>query len=68
MWFSELERLCIAFFGKAVYPWSAGVGQSHDFRAFIECFACRIINGLSDDLHGVMVFHQYDLTISPTYQ
>ena len=43
---------------------AAGVAESHDFGAFVDCFARGIVYRLSDDLHVVEVFYNDNLRIA----
>ena len=55
------ELVGIAGSSKLVDDRAAGVGQRHDFSGFIKGFACRIVDGLSYDLHLKIIPHQHDL-------
>ena len=53
MWFAKLKSLGIAFGSKAVDNRSAGIRQAHHLGALIKCFACRIVDGLTQHFHIV---------------
>ena len=62
------EGTGVALFGKAVYHRSAGVGQTHHLGAFVEGFACRVVDGLSYDFHFVIGLYTDDLRVSARYE
>ncbi len=65
---AEFKAICIAFLCELVDIRSAGIGQPHDFGAFVECFSGCIVVRLPDNLHFVKVFHDDNLRISAGYQ
>ena len=57
----QAERLGVALLCQAVDHRAAGVGQAHDFGAFVERFACGVVDRRADDLHIERRIHAYDL-------
>ena len=53
MRFCKLKLRSVALGGETVDVRSAGVGQAHYFGAFVECFACGVVDGAAENLHVV---------------
>ena len=47
----KIKCFVVTLFGQAVNDGASGVGQSHNFGAFVERLACSIINSGADNLH-----------------
>ena len=54
----------ITEFGQFIYPRTSRIRQTKYFGTFVERFAGRIINRLTDDLHVIMRLDKHNLTIS----
>lgn len=64
VWMGKGERVGVALLCVAVDDGSARVGKSHDLGALVKRFACRVVNGLSDDFHVFGTMHHDDLGVA----
>ena len=60
----EVKGVFIPLPGQLINQWPARISKSHYFGAFIKSFTGSVINGLSNNFHGKMVFHNYHLRVS----
>ena len=68
MWLGEFEALGVALGGKAVYVRAAGVGKSHYFGAFVEGFACGVVDSLPEHFHVAVASHEYKLRVASRHE
>ena len=68
MRFTKSISLRIALTCQTVNYRSPRITKSHYFRRFINCFSGSIVNSLSQNLHIIICFHQYNLRITSGYQ
>ena len=53
---------------EAVDVRSAGVGQAHYLGAFVECFACGVVDGAAENLHVVVASYEDYLRVAAGYK
>ena len=68
MWLAKLICKRVSLTCKTVNDGSARIAKSHHFRAFVDCLACCIVDGLTENLHVVICIHLNDLGVSAAYQ
>ena len=62
--FGEAEGLGVALSCETVDDGAAGIAESHHFRTLVDGFACRVVDGLSQDFEIVVRVDAYDLGIA----
>lgn len=62
--FGEAEGLGIALSGKTVDDGAAWIAESHHFRTLVDGFACRVVDGLSQDFEIIVCVDTYDLRVA----